>query len=86
MIDRHLHWKFTAYNDVDVIENGNGVKWPVGVEVIGYESEQDATIAAGQVVQRDKYILTSVWECSTCGTQESAASAMNVMAAAAAEE
>jgi hypothetical protein len=59
----HLHWRFLAYDGpVDAKE----VRWAVTVTVLGYRSEETASKAAAEIVQRDNYTLQAVWECNEC--------------------
>lgn len=70
--ERHLHWRFLAFNRADVQPASVGqpqemISWMIQVDVVGYDSEADAEIAARALVQRDTFKLQRVWECTTCG-------------------
>lgn len=67
MIERHWHWQFTVFDDMT--EDGRGILWPVSVEVVGYESESDASVMARQIVPRQQCKLARVWECASCAFQ-----------------
>ena len=75
MIARHWHWRFTGFNHISTPEElqvtEGKVHWPMDVDVIGYLSEADARMAARDIVQRDHFVLKSVWECASCGYQQS---------------
>ncbi len=73
MIDRHWHWQFIAYNGEPAAES---FKWGVKIDVIGFLSEADARIAAQDIVQRDQYALSAVWECASCGFHKQYAESM----------
>jgi len=76
MIERHFHWRLWAYNGgIDPVTKN--VNFPVTIDVIGYESEADATIAAQAILPREHYVLQSVWECGSCGYQNRAADMMD---------
>lgn len=71
-IDRHYHWTFIAYNQEDVLQEASKdmpdkVKNIVSVSVIGYIDERDAMAAARLILERDKFFLHQVYECSRCG-------------------
>lgn len=72
MIDRHLHWQFFAFDE----EIPNGMCWPVVIDVIGLSTEEDARIAAMDIVIRNRYKLKSVWECNRCGFENRMSSSM----------
>ena len=78
MVERHWHWRFLAYNGEPVIK-GN-VDWGVSIDVVGYFSEADANVAARDIVQRDQYVLRSVWECASCGYQSECVAVMKQIA------
>ncbi len=77
MIDRHFHWKFAAH---DGEPHAKEIFWAVTVEVVGYLCEADARIAAADIVQREQYELTSVWECLSCGFREHVADSLQTVA------
>jgi hypothetical protein len=78
MNERHFHWKFMAFD--------GGAPPPAGtwgmvtVEVIGYLCEEDAKVAARDILRRDIFLLHAVWECSQCGFQERMADGVTHMA------
>lgn len=76
-IDRHWHWEFCAYDGEPTSEV---VKWGVRVIVIGYMCEADARIAAADIVTRQQYQLTQVWECISCGYKQQYAEVIREMA------
>lgn len=77
MIERHWHWKFVAY---DGEPKAKELTWAVTIEVVGYLCEADARIAAQDIVRREQYGLTSVWECAACGFQAATAESMAAIA------
>lgn len=76
MIERHKHWRFTAFNDPLPAEPDHKVHWPVVVDVLGYECEADAEIGARSILTREHFRLHSVWECAACGAHEQAAESL----------
>ncbi len=77
MIERHFHWRFTCWNGET--DDKGMVKFPVSVEVIGYENEADATIAAQDVIKREHYQIGWVMECQSCGFQRENSDALKAM-------
>ena len=77
MVERHLHWRFVAYNGEPYADKTH---WAVTVEVIGYLTEADAQIAVSSIVQREQYIIVSVSECTSCGFHTEYALAMKKIA------
>jgi len=80
MIERHWHWEFSAFDEGQLNVEKNNILWPVRIEVIGYLSEADARIAAQDILQRDHFKLSRVWECQTCGFQQSGSDALQKIA------
>ncbi len=72
MSERHYHWTFIAYNQEDVIKEASrdepgSIKNMVSVSVIGYIDEAEAKQAAQMILERDRFFLHQVYECSRCG-------------------
>lgn len=78
MIEPHLHWTFMAFNGEPIGE----IHWAVQVSVTGHYTEEEAQIAAASMIRREHYKLQRVYECTTCGYQESAAKSMEDIAKA----
>lgn len=76
-IERHWHWAFLAF---DGEPDAKEIHWSIAVEVMGYQCEADARIAALDIVPREQCRLRRVWECSTCGFQQQAADSMTRLA------
>ncbi len=78
MIESHFHWVFYAFNgDLAEIEaKTKEIYWNLTIEVIGYDTEENARIAAAEIVTREHFKLLKVWECRSCGYQRQQVDAM----------
>jgi hypothetical protein len=76
-LQRHYHWEFIAFDGEPV----NGViTFGVTVHVVGHETEADALLAARDLVHRETFKLSRVYECPQCGFQKDMAQSMKEMA------
>lgn len=85
MSDKHYHWSFIAYNDIDVLKEASKdepdqVKNVVSINVIGYVDEVEAESAARLIIERDRFSLRQVYECSRCGFEKDMTKAMENVA------
>lgn len=78
MIEPHWHWTFLAFNGE--VGEGGAINWPVEVTVTGRYTEEDASVMVSSVVQREHYQLRRVYECTTCGFQETTSKSMETLA------
>lgn len=67
----HYHWTFGAFEGTEPPSPTNP-KWATTVTVVGYMNEAEAEVAARSIITRDTFMLTGVYECPSCGFQESA--------------
>ena len=72
-IEPHWHWTFTAYNGPEVTLPTQQFTWGVEISITGNYDEESARAIAASVIRRDHYELRRVYECTTCGYQESTA-------------
>lgn len=70
--ERHFHWEFFAYNDANVYGEppNQRIDYICTVTVVVFDIEENAIIAAKEVIKRDKFALKQVWECTTCRFNE----------------
>lgn len=70
--ERHFHWEFYSYNDDNVfgVVPNQQINCAAIISVVGYDTEDNARIAAREVIKRDTFILRHVWECTSCKFQE----------------
>lgn len=67
--NKHYHWEFIGY-DHSVPETGQ-MFGSTRIVVIGYDNQENALIAAKELVPKPHYHLNSVFECNTCKFQSS---------------
>ena len=60
--DIHLHWRIKGTNTGEID--------PIEVTVAGYFTEEEAIEAVRGLINRDRYVVTQVWECSQCKYQD----------------
>ncbi len=76
VITPHWHWTFLAF---DGDPTRDTIPWGVDVSITGRYTEEDAMVMASSVIKREHYKLRRVYECTTCGFQESAAASLDSM-------
>lgn len=75
-MDKHYHWTFVAY---DGEPNADTIRYGVKVTVLGYENEEMARMAARDLIKREQFALTDVYECNTCAFQKNYTKAVKEM-------
>jgi len=79
-VERHYHWEFIGHDSDEEYPMGK-LHWAATVSVLGYDTEDDAKIAASAVLHRKWFILQRVWECPSCGYQGQMIKALGDMTA-----
>lgn len=73
---KHIHWEFVGYDEAD---NGNQLKFPTEIVVVGSETEDHALLQAKMMIKRKNYWLRKSWQCTTCENQEKQIKSMEEM-------